>query len=42
MNNNINKQLNKKHLLYRLIFRLIGRIKIKKNNYEFEMINFNS
>lgn len=28
MKNNINRQLNKKHILYRLLFRLIGK---KKN-----------
>lgn len=41
MKNNINRQLNKKHLLHRLLFRLIGKKKIFKNSYEIEMTSLN-
>lgn len=41
MNNNLNKLLNKKHILYRLLFRLIGKKKFIKKSHEIEMISFN-
>lgn len=41
MNNNINKLLNKKHILYRLLLRLIGKQKVNKKSHEIEMTSLN-
>lgn len=38
----VNKLLNGKNLLFRILFRLIGKRKIKKNNYEIEMTSLNN